>query len=245
MEEKNSDFVAYAPSLSGGWTFTIDCKAETIAETYGELLGVCNGVFQAGKHFLTPTVVAYALNGFDDDLDVKDMYDTSPRDVSSDGIRSDDGLDYEQVAVHIGEHAESMDSVVSISEVKIEAARVHVTLDGRDAEVSRETEDLYRWVNHGELVDRQPVCDPIEVTVLRRKDYPSDVPVYKVCIDIHSDIWYESDEIGERNRERLSDFLRRLYVVLNPRDVDFHAERGSPFDSFYTQPGEEHDLPFE
>ena len=246
MESReNESFVVYAPSLSGGWTLTIDCEAERIAETYDELLEICDGVFYAAKGFLTPTVVSYALNEFTEDLDTGSMYDTGPTSIWKDEIQSTEGLDYEKIAGHIGDYAETLGGIVSIAEVKVEAARVAVSLSDRDVEISRETEELYRWMNHGELVDRRPVYDPLEITVLRRNEVPSGKPVYKVCVDIHSDIWYENDEIGERNRALLADFLRRLYVVLNPRDVDFHAERGSPFDSFYKQTGEEHDLPFE
>lgn len=57
MPEKNKDFVAYIPSLDCQWIFTKEVEAETIAETYDEVLSLCHDVFQAGKHFLIPTDV--------------------------------------------------------------------------------------------------------------------------------------------------------------------------------------------
>lgn len=55
MPEKNKNFVAYMPALNCKWIFTKEVEAETIAETYDEVLSLCHDVFQAGEHFLIPT----------------------------------------------------------------------------------------------------------------------------------------------------------------------------------------------
>lgn len=244
MDGKNSAYVSYAPSLSGGWTFTIGHKGGSIAETYDELIDIYSKVILAGKDFVTPTAITYTLNEHSENINAENMYSVSPDDQYSEEIKSSTGLESEYVINHIDEHAETLDQFVSINNIDITGALVSVILDNLELEVSRNTEEVYKWVDQDGPVGNPPGEDPVTVTIYRRKKIPANIPVYKVCIDIHSDIWYEDNEIGERNRELLARFLRRLYIAFSPQDVDFHAERSSPFDSFYTREDEEHDLPF-
>lgn len=231
MPEKNKDFVAYMPSLDCQWIFTKEMEAETIAETYDEVLSLCHDVFYASRNFLIPTTARFTLHAFDSDTDASRIFQVDPIDIETGEISHEEGLKFDQLERRIDESALGLNSPVSIFEIEITSATTVIALGQQAVAVNSGTGELYKWMYHGEPTDRRPSFDPVTVGIYRRKGVELAKPIYKIVVTTHTDIWFEETQTGEQNLRRLAEVLSELDERLDPSEVDFHSERYLSFQS--------------
>lgn len=244
MSEEIDGTVAYDPSLSVCWTFTLECESRSVSAITDEVVGICRNVFRCAGRFFSPREVIFSLTEYESDVDLDEAYDLDDFSVENGEIRGEDTVEYEQFENAIDEAIAEAGGTGHLSRVEMEFAS-ELFVDGHDVVVGRDRDGIYRWGAENGEHGYAPAHDPLGIHIAQVVDSPSEKPVHTVTVDIHSDIWYDESEIGERNRERLAEFLRKLYVALNPQNVTFGGERGPPFDPYYKLDGEEHDLPFE
>ncbi|ETA67554.1 hypothetical protein MettiDRAFT_0981 [Methanolobus tindarius DSM 2278] len=210
-----------------------------------EILAITEKVLEAGKDFFIPTMIEYNLRTYSKDFPANDVFSSSEVHTKclnflERKLESEEGLSFQ-------DFKEDVQSVKSLDLVGGEIRRIEISgktrfnLKGKDMYIDCSSTGLYAYPNYEEVLSPQQVVDslpssnPFEITIshdgLKNKNQhveSSDPAFYKILFWTWTNIWFEGTEIGLTNRNRLRNFLRKMYenfdVVFTSHIADRYSE---------------------
>ena len=89
--------------------------------------------------------------------------------------------------------------------------------------MSRETPERYKlWSRTDEaLLESEPYSGPLLINIRHRST--GEKSEYNIRIGTMADTWFQQTEIGERDRERLGAFLRRVSDSFDLIETDYES----------------------
>lgn len=207
--DRNEDVLAYAPGFDCDWVFVTPLSGSSLDEQHLEFLRIVESVLNAGRGFIRPVGVTYAVTWYDDPS-IKSIFDADPIDVTRKTIETDSVLSIGEITEHIDALEPQAESQV-ISVIEIDQTEVKITLRDGDHYISRETPARYKRWHLGQILDKAPTWNPIEITIQQGSAEDETCPaVCEIIIRTKTDIWFENTDLGIENRQRLGRFLRTI-----------------------------------
>lgn len=224
MSEKNQTHLAIDPDDSHSWSFVVPSDAETAEEQFEEMTEFAADVLDAGGDFLRPREVVATRRSYAEKYEFP-FGEVLPQGtervpVESEGTVTSDDLDADALRE---------DPPELLIRVSSERTEVEVELADGTRYLDR-SEDCVPY-RDGEAQDWEPNDDPLEFKITHSSNGEAvdgeATHIYSVSVTAHGTIWFESSELGDANRERLSAYLQRLDDVLDPEVVRRSSKRFS------------------
>jgi hypothetical protein len=227
-DDRNTREVAIVPGDIRRWILDVPTAAQTFEEQRTEAVRLFLDVCECLSAVFRPTTVEYWVRTFDDP-----NTDTDPRlgAFSSDGTSMTSGtVDLTQTSAEqvmnseIVEACATEECVVLHLEVR---GKTKISLIDGDHWIDRtDTEYAKAYTRTGPVGD--PDTDPLRIRIMYRTPIGADRAVENVGYSIYlwseTDIWAESTEIGNTNRERLEESFRALRDRLSIQRVTVSFE---------------------
>lgn len=223
--QKNNEFVAYIPNLDCLWVFYIAGKAEKVSETYEEILVIMKKLLDLLHEFYIPTKIEYSLLTFPEDVESGKTFDFRPSGGTSRTIQSTEGISFQKLMEDIQSIDFSPDEIKNIRIIDIISGITRVSLNGNEKYIDKNSRELYKLWHYDEIVEEQPTIDLFDINIRHCRPEKGINTVYSIAFWTHTDIWFEENEIGLKNRTRLRYVFKKLYENFDVIDTHFDSNK--------------------
>jgi hypothetical protein len=219
MTEKNIDFVTSEGNTSFNWSYTIGPRATKGEEILEEEISIIKQFFEVFPSFSTPLKMEYDFCEVPKGKRPAEAKRNRSDCVSSE-IESFDGIGFKKFEQVVDDERRKGRNF--IDELYFSKTRTKVNLREGEEWIDYKSDDKYMYWYRGGIEEGTPSRGPLTFslftsTVLSRdesKDGRYDF-AYSFVIHSKSDIWFQDNEIGRKNRERLARSLRDFEQGLN------------------------------
>jgi hypothetical protein len=220
---KNRDFIEIDTDVGAFWCFTIPSNATNCTEATEETIEHCRELFRCFDGFIIPTRIECTLLYYDGE-------ETDPRRISREeftdrerpSVQSEDGISFDQFSDIIpGESTDPM----CIATVDFKHNNIAVHLKDEVSFIGQAGQ------SHSQLRPSDPYLDPLRITLryFPNREQPdiNTKGFHQIMIKANSDIWFEQSEIGENNRELITDFFNSIVDALPVEMVEYDRDHGA------------------
>ncbi|ETA67551.1 hypothetical protein MettiDRAFT_0978 [Methanolobus tindarius DSM 2278] len=216
-----------------------------ISEFVDEMLDVVGKVLDGGKGFFIPTTVEYSLLTYSEDFPVNTAFSSSEASVNhleylERKIESEEGIFFQDLKEDVQNFKTSDIVGADIRRIEI-SGKTRFNLKEKDMYIDCSSKGLYADPDYKEVLSPQQVRDSLPLSNsfyisifhdgLKSENQHveiSDPAYYKVVFWTWTNMWFEDTEIGLTNRNRLRNFLRKMYenfdVVFTSHIADRYSE---------------------
>lgn len=241
----NIDFLAYTPQYESRWNFFIRGKTRKASGIIDEILDVTEKVLEAGKDFFIPTMIEYNLLTYSEDFPANDVFSSSDAYIKhlkylKRKLESEEGLSFQEFTEDVRSIRPSKNVGGDIRRMEI-SGKTRFNLKGKDVYIDCSSKGLYVDPDYEEalspqrVMDSLPLSNPFYITLFHYSSKEggqylksSDPTYYHIVFWTWTNIWFEDTEIGLTNRNRLRNFLRKMYenfdVVFTSHIADRYSE---------------------
>lgn len=219
------------PQRESSWGFHIAGKAKKTSEILDEILEITRKVFDINKGFLIPTKIENGLLTFSEEASPSGVFELKPLNKIPWEIQSNEGISYHKFLADIHSIGAPKDEIKYIRRIEIDEGKTKLVLNGKDEYIDRNSKGLYATWRYDEILDQQPMFDPIRVYISHSSSKgenqhveSTDPAYYEIIFWTYTDIWFEKTEIGLANRNRLRDVLKKVYDSFNVVDTLFLSD---------------------
>lgn len=206
---KNETHVVYDPNLSCYWSFYFPAESQTFSEQFTESVDIMKRLYSIYESFAEPTQATLESRGYEDDRLVSDRDQDrnlqSWIDETDLRVRSSTSLEWTDIQTQFSSIPSINEGITTLRRAGL-TGRFEVNLHS-ERYIGRDSDRYVTW-SEGERYDTDPQHDP--VTVKLQFNRIEGLEPYHIMVETHTDLWFESTQLGRTNRERLQTFLHRI-----------------------------------
>lgn len=200
------------------WEFTIPIREEDDAAVLERTLSIFETVMAMAEGFIKPTQISPLVFPIDEErLTVQELCEVEHCNSLDMILAADSVIAPEEVTGAIRAVRGGPASPKIVTKIRLEETAVLFTTKSGKSWLDRSSPAFCL-----ESEDTVAPDDPIWITIGCAAR--STLQQYSVRVFTNSNIWFEDSQIGERNRERLAEFLEGLASRLDYDDVIFDSE---------------------
>lgn len=204
------------------WGFLIQSSVDKCDDQAEEMLKRLSGLFDAFGEFIIPTEVNVSCHTLSENQPMsKCLTEATSSTLERKTIRSEEGIKESDIHKNIQEY---QDRTTYIHGITIDRNKVKIELESGIHYLGCD-DSQYGYPETSQSSDQVPLWEPINPKKLIHNDWEAGVKEgypfsYWLPVGIHSDIWFEDSELGQRNRENLTNFLEAIESNLPVFRVD-------------------------
>lgn len=228
MNKESNNHIAISTASGVVWDFVIPAEEMMCSEQATEMTTLVKQLFDTFETFLTPIELEYGIALYAEDRippfgdETVEPVETIRRKLRDEtGVTASDFVTSTRVA---------QSGARFMPRIPISHNRLQMWFGDDDQFVDRT--DCVSYLK-GEPVNWEPTWDPIELVVLyvpnSHHERSCSEYTFRIRVSLHSDVWIEQTELGDRNREYLSQFLERIGNIRSVKFVEREVYSMSDF----------------